>query len=75
MKGIITEVRNLGTIWQMDVKRGKKTITISGDWRPMSEGIVDAFGSPERAIGHEIEYVTGSWQPTGRVIKKLRKVI
>lgn len=81
MKGIIKDIRNLGTIWQIDVKGKRGTTTISGDWRPISEGIEDAFGSPENAIGQEIEYVpdpifgASSWQPTGRIVKKLRKVI
>jgi len=81
MKGIIRNIRNLGTIWQIVVtSRGKETV-ISGDWRPISYGIEDAFGSPENAIGKEIEYKpdpifgASSWFPTGRTIKKLKKVI
>lgn len=49
-KGIITGVRDLGSIWSIDVAEkfvkgkpsGKQTI-IKGDWRPMRDGLDSAF--------------------------------
>lgn len=84
-KGFIVRVRDLGTIWQMDIAeritKGEpkgKTTTISGDWRPMSEGLDDAFGGD--ILGQQIEYSPDSifgaksWEPTG-IKKKLKGVV
>jgi len=75
-KGIITAVRDLGTVWQIEVAeklvkgkpRGKITV-ISGDWRPIRDGLDSAFDISSRefpyvsrkkiyenVIGQEIEY-------------------
>ena len=48
--GTIMAVHNLGTIWSFDVKLPSGHMkTISGDWRPMRDGLDSAFdiGSPE----------------------------
>jgi hypothetical protein len=84
-KGFIIGVHNLGSIWQINVaqriSKGKpkgEITTISGDWRPISEGLQDAFGN--EIIGQQIEYVpdptfgASSWEPTG-IRKKLKEVV
>ena len=68
--GTIMAVHDMGTMWSMDVKTPSgKIITISGDWRPMRDGIDDAFdiSSPkfpyvsnkkiyENVIGQKIKF-------------------
>jgi hypothetical protein len=42
--GTIMEVHDMGTMWSIDVKTPSgKMKTISGDWRPMRDGLDDAF--------------------------------
>jgi hypothetical protein len=42
--GTIMEVHDMGTMWSIDVKTPSgKMITISGDWRPMRDGLDSAF--------------------------------
>ena len=42
--GTIMEVHDMGSMWSMDVKLDNGKIqTISGDWRPMRDGLDDAF--------------------------------
>ena len=75
-KGIIIAVHDRGTMWQIEVAekfvkgepKGRIT-TISGDWRPMRDGLDSAFDISssefpyvsskkiyENVIGQEIEY-------------------
>lgn len=75
-KGIITSVHNMGSMWAFDVaesfKSGKpagEITRITGDWRPMRDGLDSAFdiSSPnfpyvsnkkiyENVVGQMIEY-------------------
>jgi hypothetical protein len=84
-KGFIIGVHNMGSIWQIDVAKNVfkgtpkgEITTISGDWRPISEGLEDAFGND--MIGQQIRYTPDptfgatSWEPTG-IKKKLKEVL
>lgn len=75
-KGIIVGVHDEGSIWTIDVAEGfskgkpkGKITTIRGDWRPMRDGLDDAFDISsdefpytskqkiyENVIGEEIKY-------------------
>jgi len=68
--GTIMAVHDLGTMWSIDVKLSSgKTKTITGDWRPIRDGLDSAFdiGSPsfpyvspkkiyENVIGQKIKF-------------------
>lgn len=42
--GTIMEVHDMGTMWSIDVKLDNgKMQTITGDWRPMRDGLDSAF--------------------------------
>jgi len=68
--GVIMNVRNLGSIWQFDVrKRSGEVVTVSGDARMIGDGLLSAFGSVDNAVGKYVRFTpdpvfgASSWEP------------